>query len=343
MIFPGLLLAFAGLAWLALLFGIAIYGERHPGVLARRWGIVYALSLGVHCTSWTFYGTVTQAERSGWWLPPTFVGLILLYFVAAPVLVRLVRLAREHNASSLADLVAARLGRNAGLAALVTAVTVVGIVPYIALQLKAVAMSYALFGSTGGLAAPAWQDSALWVALAMALFAMLFGTRRAPAAAHNRGLVLALAFESLFKLVALLAIGVFVLQLPDIEAAAHTPPRDSSGFASLILLGALAAFTLPHQFHAGVVECRDAAHVRTARWLFPLYLALIALPVLPLALAGAARLGASGVSSDLCVLALPLAQGRHGLAVLGFLGCLSAVAVTFQQLHVPKPACQQSK
>src|SRR5690606_4539815 len=208
--FPGFLLALAGLAWLALLFGIAIYGERHPGVLARRWGLVYALSLGVHCTSWTFYGTVTQAERSGWWLPPTFVGLILLYLLAAPLLVRLVRLAREYNAGSLADLVAARLGRHAGLAALVTAVTVVGIVPYIALQLKAVAMSYALFGAGGG-ATPAWQDSALWVALAMALFAMLFGTRRAPAAAHNRGLVLALAFESLFKLVALLAIGAFAL------------------------------------------------------------------------------------------------------------------------------------
>ena len=321
---PELLVAVAGLAWLALLFGIAIYGERHPGVLARHWGIVYALSLGVHCTSWTFYGTVTQAERSGWWLPPTFVGLILLYFVAAPVLVRLVRLAREHHASSLADLVAARLGRNAGLAALVTAVTVIGIVPYIALQLKAVAMSYSLFRGAGNLAAPAWQDSALWVALAMALFAMLFGTRRAPAAAHNRGLVLALAFESLFKLVALLAIGVFVLRLPDLAAAAHTQPRDSSGFAPLILLGALAAFTLPHQFHAGVVECRDARHVRTARWLFPLYLVLIALPVLPLALAGAARLGASGVSSDLYVLALPLAQGQNGLAVLGFLGGLSA-------------------
>lgn len=324
MAFPELLVALAGLAWLVLLFGIALYGERHPRVLANRWGVVYALSLGVHCTSWTFYGTVTQAERSGWWLPPTFVGLILLYLLAAGVLVRLVRLAREHNASSLADLVAARLGRHAGLAALITAVTVLGIVPYIALQLKAVAMSYALFGRGDDLATPAWQDSALYVALAMALFAMLFGTRRAPAAAHNRGLVLALAFESLFKLVAMLAIGALVLQLPDVAAATQATPRDSSGIAPLILLGALAAFTLPHQFHAGVVECRDASHVRTARWLFPLYLGLIALPILPLAQAGAARLAPLGVSSDLYVLALPLSQGQRGLAVLGFLGGLSA-------------------
>ncbi|GAA0711657.1 hybrid sensor histidine kinase/response regulator [Dokdonella soli] len=322
--FPELLVALSGVAWLAVLFGVALYGERHPQVLARHWSVVYALSLGVHCTSWTFYGTVTQAERSGWWLPPTFVGLILLYVVAAGVLVRLVRLAREHNASSLADLVAARLGRHAGLAALITAVTVLGIVPYIALQLKAVAMSYALFTRGNDPAAPAWQDSALYVAFAMALFAMLFGTRRAPAAAHNRGLVLALAFESVFKLIAMLAIGALVLQLPDVEAAARTAPRDSSGFPALILLGALAAFTLPHQFHAGVVECRDAAHVRTARWLFPLYLGAIALPVLPLAQAGAARLAPLGVPSDLYVLALPLAQGQRSLAVLAFLGGLSA-------------------
>ncbi|MEO7324845.1 MAG: NahK/ErcS family hybrid sensor histidine kinase/response regulator [Dokdonella sp.] len=320
-----LLVALSGLAWLAVLFGVALYGERHPGVFARRWHIVYALSLGVHCTSWTFYGTVTQAERSGWWLPPTFVGVILLYVFAAHVLMRLVRLAHEYNAGSLADLVAARLGRHSGLAALVTALTVIGIVPYIALQLKAVAMSYALFGRGSDLATtPAWQDSALYVALAMALFAMLFGTRRAPAAAHNRGLVLALAFESVFKLVAMLAIGALVLRLPDVAAATRAVPRDSSGFPPLILLGALAAFTLPHQFHAGVVECRDARHVRTARWLFPIYLVLIALPILPLAEAGAARLGGLGVPSDLYVLALPLAQGQKALAVLGFLGGLSA-------------------
>ncbi|NCT66419.1 MAG: response regulator [Rhodanobacteraceae bacterium] len=324
MVYPELLVALSGLAWLAVLFAVALYGERRPNVLARHWGIVYALSLGVHCTSWTFYGTVTQAERSGWWLPPTFLGVIALYALAAHVLVRLVRLAREHNAGSLADLVAARLGRHSGLAALVTALTAIGIVPYIALQLKAVAMSYALVGRGSDLSIPAWQDGALYVALAMALFAMLFGTRRAPAAAHNRGLVLALAFESLFKLVAMLAIGALVLRMPDLAAAAKVTPRDSSGFPPLILLGALAAFTMPHQFHAGVVECRDARHVRTARWLFPLYLVLIALPILPLAEAGATRLGALGVPSDLYVLALPLAQGQHGLAVLGFLGGLSA-------------------
>ena len=315
----------AGLLWLGLLFGVALLGDRRAGFLARHWSIVYALSLAVYCTSWTFYGTVTQASRSGWWLPPTFVGTILLYVFAFGLLMRLVAIARAHNSSSIADLVAIRLGRSPVLAALVTAVAVLGIVPYIALQLKAVAMSYGMLTRRQELVASAWQDSALWVALAMALFAMLFGARRASATEHNRGLVLAMAFESLFKLVAMLALGALVgfgIELPDAPAPATS--GDSSGFIALVVLGALAMFTLPHQFHAGVVECRDPRHVRTARWLFPLYMLLIALPILPLALAGDALLAPLGVPSDLYVLALPLSQGHGALALVAFLGGLSA-------------------
>jgi signal transduction histidine kinase/Na+/proline symporter len=313
----------AGLLWLGLLFGIALYGERHPGFLRKRWAVVYTLSLGVHCTSWTFYGTITQASRSGWWLPPTFVGVIALYLAGIAVILRLVRLAQEYNASSLADLIAARLGRSSGLAALVTAVTLLGIVPYIALQLKAVAMSYGiLVYHDQGL--PAWQDSALYVALLMALFAMLFGTRRASAVAHNRGLVLAIAFESLFKLVAMLALGTLALGAN--LGADPARATDTNGFPALILLGALAMFTMPHQFHAGVVECRSSDDVRVSRWLFPLYILLISLPILPLARLGDARFALAGVKPDLYMLALPLTSGHNGLALLAFLGGLSAAA-----------------
>ena len=318
----------ASLCWLGLLFGTAIYAERHPRVLARQWPYVYSLSLAVYCTSWTFFGTVTQAARYGWPLPPTFVGTIVLYVFAAAALVKLVRLARESNATSLADFIATRLGKDSWLAASVTLVVALGLVPYIALQLKAVAMSYALLTrSPEPASASVWQDSALYVTLTMVLFAIAFGTRRVSAAEHNRGLVLAIAFEALFKLTAMLALGAFVwfgLDLP--QTVAQAPPRapTGSGFAPLVLLGVLAMFTLPHQFHVGVVECRDESHVRTARWLFPLYLVLIALPLLPLARAGEALLGASGVSSDLYVLALPLSQGHEGLALFAFLGGLSA-------------------
>ncbi|MEP6938646.1 MAG: hybrid sensor histidine kinase/response regulator, partial [Rudaea sp.] len=164
----------AGMVWIGLLFCVALYGERHPRVLERRWAIVYALALALHCTSWTFYGSITHASRSGWWLPPNLVGAMAMYLFGIGVLMRLVRLAHRHNASSLADLIAARLGRNAPLGALVTTVMLIGMVPYVALQLKGVAMSYsAVSAGPGG--APAWGDSALWVALIMAWFAMLFG------------------------------------------------------------------------------------------------------------------------------------------------------------------------
>ena len=321
--------AFASLVWLGLMFGTALYGERHPTVFARHWRHVYSLSLAVHCTSWTFYGTVTQAARYGWPLPPTFLGAILFYALAVAFMIRLVKLARETNATSLADLIATRLGKDAWLAATVTLVAVLGLIPYIALQLKAIAMSFATLTVEAGDAvekAPAWRDSALYVALAMALFAMLFGTRRANAAEHNRGLVLAMAFESLFKLVAMLALGAFVwFGLKSMPAA--TAPIASAtpvgGFAPLVLLGALAMFILPHQFHVGVVECRDDRDVRTARWQFPLYLMLIALPALPLARAGTALLG-NGVPSDMYALALPFSQGHEGVALFAFLGGLSA-------------------
>ncbi len=320
--------ALAGVAWLVLMFGVALYGERRPAVLARHWRHVYALSLAVHCTSWTFYGTVTQAARYGWPLPPTFVGAILFYALAIGMMVRLVRLARETNATSLADLIAARLGRDAWLAATVTLIAALGLIPYIALQLKAVAMSFGMLTLRSADAvqdAAPWRDSALYVALAMALFAMLFGARRADVSEHNRGLVLAMAAESLFKLGAMLALGAFVWFGLDGVATPPAAPVDApaGGFVPLVLLGALAMFLLPHQFHVGVVECRDPADIRTSRWLFPLYLLLIALPILPLARAGSALLGNS-VPSDMYTLALPFSAGHTGVALFAFLGGLSA-------------------
>ena len=319
----------AALLWLGLLFGTGLYAERHPDAFAKHWRHVYGLSLAVHCTSWTFYGTVTQAARYGWPLPPTFIGAILCYALAVVFLIRLVRLARQTNATSLADLIATRLGKDAWLAAIVTLVTVLGLIPYIALQLQAITMSFTtLTAGTGAAddgAPPLWRDGALYVALAMALFAMMFGTRRVSAAEHNRGLVLALAFESLFKLLVMLALGGFVwLGLHTLPSAPRLPPSSSAGgFMPLVILGALAMFLMPHQFHVGVVECRDERDVRTARWQFPLYLLLIALPTLPLARAGAALLG-EHVPTDMYALALPMVQGHAGMALLVFLGGLSA-------------------
>lgn len=318
------LLIGAGLVWLGLLFGAALLGERRPQLFQRHWATIYSLSLAVYCTSWTFYGTVTQAMRSGWWLPPTFIGTMLLYLFGIGLLMKLVKLAQAHRATSLADFIATRLGKSSALAAAVTLIAVLGVLPYIALQLKAVAMSFGLLTRGNALDAPAWQDSALYVALAMALFAILFGARSASATEHNRGLVLAMAVESLLKLAAMLVLGVYVFTSFDVSTPPMPAPGGASGFPALIALGVIAMFTLPHQFHVGVVECREQQHLRTARWLFPLYMLLIALPVLPIAAAGSSMLAPLGVPSDLYVLALPLSDGKSGLALLAFLGGLSA-------------------
>lgn len=319
----------ASLLWVALLFGVAVYGERHTQRFQQTWPLIYALSLAVYCTSWTFYGTVTQAARWETWLPPTFIGTMLLFMFGIRFLARLARLAHAENSASLADLISARLGKSRALASTITAVAVFGMVPYVALQLKAVAMSYALLSGGGLGTPPAWQDAAFWVALTMTAFALLFGTRRAAATEPNRGLVLAIAFESLFKLAAMLAVGWFAIS--GIEDRTIISPlatttlvaKPDGGFFALIGLGALAMFTLPHQFHVGTVELCETSHLKTARWLFPLYLLLIALPILPLAHIGEATLGAD-FPSDLYTLGLPLSQQNGVLALFAFLGGLSA-------------------
>ncbi|MGY6554381.1 MAG: PAS-domain containing protein [Wenzhouxiangella sp.] len=322
----------AGLAWLGVLFAVAVYGERGAALTRKAWPLIYSLSLAVYCTAWTFYGTTTQAARSGWPIPPTFIGTIALFLFGFPFLLKLVRLSKAENSTSIADFIATRFGKSSSLAAIVTGVAMFGIVPYIALQLKAVAMSFGALTRTTIHEAElsTWLDLAFYVAVFMALFAMLFGTRRASATEHNRGLVLAMGFESLLKLTAMLALGAFVIfglfSSPAGLAAQTEMPAFSNAdsFITLSLLGALAMFTLPHQFHIGVVECRDESHLRAARWLFPLFLILISLPIVPLALAGNALLAGEGTPPDLYVLLLPLAHDQSGLALFAFLGGLSA-------------------
>lgn len=319
----------ACLAWTAMLFGIASWGERTRRDLSGIWPMVFALSLGVHCTAWTYFGSATQGLQSGFVLPPTLMGMSLMSLLAVPFLRRLAELVREHHSATIADLVVARLGADRSLGAAITLVALVGIVPYIALQLRAIAQGLGpLLESTQ--AAPGGSGMAAFLAITMAAFTWLFGARHASATEHNRGIVLALALESVVKLVALLAVGIYALMVlrqagTDIgpQAAALVADIQVPNYLAMVGLGALAAFTLPHQFHVGVVELRDPSHLKTARWMFPVYLLLIGLPALPLALAGTQVLGAS-VPPDLFVVALPLAGGSPVLALVAYVGGLSA-------------------
>lgn len=334
------------LAYLCALFAIAhaadTSGRRLMSGRART--TIYALALGVYCTSWTFYGSVGFAHRAGFDFLGIYVGPIIVIGFGHRFVTRIVEIAKSQNITSIADFVGARYGKSERVAALVCLVAVIGALPYIALQLKAVANSLSVFlTATGGQAlspdVPVLNDLAFLVAMVLAGFACAFGTRHIDATEHQDGLVLAIAAESVVKLIAFLALGIFVAYglfdgAGDLIAKASTPPdgalpiwdRTSSWpmFLTLTLLSACASLLLARQFHMTIVENRDARDVRRAAWMFPLYLVLINLFVMPLAMAGELLMPGPGVDRDMTVLLLPLERGAEMLALFVFIGGLSA-------------------
>jgi Na+/proline symporter/signal transduction histidine kinase/ActR/RegA family two-component response regulator len=333
------------LGYIGLLFVVASYGDR-ARPLGREGGfraMIYPLSLAIYCTSWTFFGSVGLASRTGYDFLAIYVGPVLMIGLASPLVVRIVRLAKSHNITSIADFIAARYGKHEGVAALVALIAIVGTIPYIALQLKAVSSSLGtILGplATGpGVTQPVFGDIALLVALCMAAFAMLFGTRHTDATEHQHGLILAIATESIVKLAAFLAVGVFVtfamfdgpaalfskaMERLDTAAVLTGDHQGFSTFAVMTLLSLFAILLLPRQFHVAVVENNNEGEIKRAAWLFPLYLVLINLFVVPVAIGGLLRFPQGSVDSDMYVLALPLIGGSDLLALAAFVGGLSA-------------------
>ena len=329
--------------YLVLLFGVAYAAERRSA--ARKSLVsnpyVYALSMAVYCTAWTYYGSVGRAAHSGL----QFVGIYLGPTLLAPawwlVLRKIIRVCRQQRLTSIADFISARYGKSASLGALVTVVCVLGIVPYIALQIKAIAASFITMTGEGS-GGPA-ANTALYTTAALAVFTILFGVRSVEATERHEGIVLAVAVESVLKLVAFLALGVFVTfglfhGFADVfnQAAAVPALRQlftlrgagtgGAEWFTLLVLSMSAILLLPRQFQVAVVENVDENHLRKAMWLFPLYLIIINLFVLPVAFGGMLKLGHTGIDADTFVLALPLAAGQSGLALLTYLGGLSAAS-----------------
>ena len=331
---PSWILLLVSVGYAALLFAVAWWGDRRPMYPNRPWlrPVVYSLALAVYCSSWTFYGAVGSAVRNGIGYLPIYLGPLLLFLFGWRIIERLALIARSQNTVSIADFISARYGRSRRLAALVTVIALVGVVPYVALQYKAVAMSLTVLSGQDAESVSVAADPALYVALLMALFAALFGTRQVDATEHHHGMMLAIALESLIKLVAMIALGLFAWtwlgghNLRVAESARtlfqEAPPV---GFIAQTLLGFLAIVCLPRQFQVAVVECGDVADIRKARWMFGGYLLLISVMVVPIAAAGVALFGGNGaVSSDTFVLALPLAEGRDALALAAYIGGFSA-------------------
>ena len=330
----------AAFAYIGLLFGVASYGDRlSPGQRGRAGMVIYPLSLAIYCTSWTFFGSVGFATRTSFDFLAIYVGPILMIGLCTPLLRRVIQLAKSQNITSIADFIAARYGKSQAVAGTVAVIAIVGSVPYIALQLKAVASSLETILSEDKLfsSIPIIGDIALVVTLAMAAFAVLFGTRQSDATEHQHGLMLAVATESIVKLVAFLAVGAFVTfwmftPVELIERAMKTPEAvraidyvpSLGNFLTMTLLSFCAIMLLPRQFHVSVVENSSPAEVSRARWLFPLYLVAINLFVIPIALAGLVTFPFGAVDSDMYVLALPIEGDSPLLSIAVFVGGLSA-------------------
>jgi Na+/proline symporter/nitrogen-specific signal transduction histidine kinase len=354
----------ASLAYLLALFAVAAWADRRAqhgrSVIGNAW--IYALSMGVYCTAWTYFGSIGRAASGGVWFLPIYLGPTLAMVLAWGVLRKMVRIARQYRITSIADFIASRYGKSRALAALVTLLALVGVVPYVALQLKAVASGFLVLtgqpAASGGAQPPGLStplsgqlDVALIVALLLAGFTIAFGTRHLDNTERHEGLVSAIAAESVVKLLAFLAVGAFVtwglfagpgdlfaraMAQPDIARLLHADPAKPFAFdqwLALLVLAGLSVLLLPRQFQVMVVENVDERHIRRAAWAFPAYLLLINLFVLPIALGGLLYFGghsaagstvAAPANAETFVLSLPLAAGAPWLALLAFVGGLSA-------------------
>ncbi len=337
---PSLVLG-ASLAYLLALFGVAAWADRRAAagrsVIGNAW--VYALSMGVYCTAWTYFGSVGRAATGGVAFLPIYLGPTLAMVLAWLVLRKMVRIAKTYRITSIADFIASRYGKSRLLAGLVTLIALVGVVPYVALQLKAVASAWVVLTGQQG------QDStpiALIVALVLAGFTIAFGTRHLDNTERHEGLVAAIAAESVVKLLAFLALGAFVTWglfggVADIVARAQAVPHIArvlqpdpiaagifGPWVALLLLAMCSVLLLPRQFQVMVVENVDENHIRRAAWAFPAYLLLINIFVLPVALGGLLYFGPGAADPETFVLSLPLAAGVPWLALLAFIGGLSA-------------------
>lgn len=335
---PFNLLVLACLAYVIFLFGVAFWVEGRARLGRLRWlrsPMVYTLSLSIYCTAWTFYGAVGYAARSGLEFVTIYLGPTLVFIGWWWVLRKLVRIGRQHRVTSIADLISSRFGKSNLLGVIVTVMAVIAATPYIALQLQSVVLSFQAFAVSGPTQTPppATELTAIWLTGGLALFTILFGTRNLDAKEQHHGIVTAIAVEAVVKLVALLAVGAFVVWglgggLSGIVARIDASPiaqwdMQPGRWAGLIFLAGAAVLCLPRMFQVMVVENSDDGQLARASWAFPAYLMLMSLFIVPIAVVGLERMPA-GSNPDMFVLTLPLAEGQGALAMLAFLGGFSS-------------------
>ncbi|KAA3634157.1 MAG: histidine kinase, partial [Bacteroidetes bacterium] len=340
----------ASLAYVLLLFMIAYFGARHSdkgGKLVNN-PYTYALSLAVYCTAWTFFGSVGRAAETGIGFLPIYLGPVIFAPIWMIVLKKIILISKGQRITSIADFISSRYGKSTALGVLATIIVVLGVIPYISIQLKAVALSFetllseeAKSGISFGPATPFYIDLAFYIAIVLAFFTFIFGARKLDPNEKHEGMVAAIAFESIVKVFAFLLVGVFVTYgafngFGDIfskaiqqEELARIFSMESAGLTGwswmlLIVLSMFAIVLLPRQFHIAVVENINVKHVEKASWLFPAYLLLINIFVLPIAIGGLLTFPGGTVDADTFVLSIPLAYGHEIMALIVYIGGLSA-------------------
>ncbi len=335
--------------YLGLVFAIAYIGDTWHGKSAKLINnpVVYSLSLAIYCTAWTYYGSVGRAATTGLGFLPIYLGPTLMAGLWWFVLRKMVRISKKQRLTSIADFIGSRYGKSAFLASLVTLICVIGILPYISLQLKAVATSYSVMQNYPNLNpsklanTSIWGDTAFYVALLLAIFSIVFGTRQLDNTEQHKGIVAAIAFESIIKLLAFLAVGIYTcfflfdgpsdifkqaIANPELSQllTMESQPGGYTSWFSLLLISMFAVFLLPRQFQVAVVENTDERHIDAATWMFPLYLFVINLFVLPLALGGLLLFPDGTIDPDTFVLTIPMSGQQTWLTLFVFIGGLSA-------------------
>ena len=323
--------------YILILFGCAFYGEKHASRLSTRGRmLLFSLTLGVYCSSWTFYGATGAAVREGIIFLPIYLGPLLFVCVGYDIWRRLGRVRQHHAISSIADFVAARYGKSGTLASLVTILAVIAIIPYLALQLRAIALSASvMLDQNNQLIAATTTNSVLGLTALLAILAMMFGTRQIANTEQHGGLMLAVAFESFVKLFALICVALFfIFEAPDNIVQISQDVQKTFKEVQLFgvpetfwvqtMLAAFAIICLPRQFHVAVVELRDEKHIRGARRWFAVYLILTILAIIPIASWALHAAPNYLTIPDVAVLSLPLSYNQEWLTLLAFLGGFSA-------------------
>lgn len=330
------LLVFISACYLGFLFWIAFRGDKKPiGQYSSFQPVIFTLSLAVYCSSWTFFGAVGSAATNSWDYASIYIGPILVFLLGYRFLEKIVQVSKRQRTTSIADFISARYGKSPSLAALVTLIALIGTIPYIALQLKAVGAAFdTLTGRDvyeGKLSI--FSDTPLYLGVALMVFSILFGARRIDATEHHRGLMNAISFESVIKLIALVIMAFFAWEILDDKSFDNLrkyglsfdqllPASITQSFLTNTILAAGAVICLPRQFHVTAVESRGD-EIPFARWGFSVYLSIVTMAVIPITMAGIMVFKTNEIS-DLFILTLPMNYDEPLLSTLVYIGGFAA-------------------